>query len=488
MNATIDASPHPSHAKWWVLAAVACGTFMATLDSSIVNIALPTLSSEFNAELFQIKWVVVIYLLVITCLLLPFGRLSDQLGRKRTFQCGYLIFIAGSALCGLANSLTMLVFFRALQAIGAAMLMVNGPSTITATFPGNERGGALGTLAMVVSGGLISGPSIGGYLIVQAGWRSIFWVNIPIGLAGAYLVYRFVPKDLLLREKHPFDWMGAFIQMVLLISFIILFDPPRVAFSGGAPQEIPRWLILGVIAICAFLFIKVESEVRAPVFDLSLLKETVFWTSNVASFLNFVAFSSVTVLMPFFLEDVMGLPPHQAGLFLTSIPLMNFIVAPVSGRLSDRISSRGLSFTGAMVIAISLFAMAGVVGPGLHKRIEPHWIILYMAMLGLGIGLFQSPNNNAIMGAVSPRKLGVASAFIATVRNLGLVIGTGMATAIFTWRHNLNGDFIASIHLTHLVGGCAALGAMLACLGKHGSRRRRIIEEQHQLGPMGEMT
>lgn len=484
MSLSVNTTLH----KWWVLAAVACGTFMATLDSSIVNIALPTLSSEFSAELFQIKWVVIIYLLVITCLLLPFGRLSDQLGRKRTFQTGYVIFILGSALCSVSVSLKMLVIFRALQAVGASLLMVNGPATITATFPGNERGGALGTLAMVVSAGLISGPSIGGFLITQAGWRSIFWVNIPIGLLGAFLVIRYVPKDLILREKSPFDWVGAFLQMVLLISFIILFDPPRISISGGELQEIPRWLIVCVIAVFAFLFFRVESDAKAPVFDLSLLKERSFWSSNLASFLNFVAFSSVTVLMPFFLEEVMGFPPHQAGLFMTSVPVTNLIVAPISGRLSDRISATGLSLSGALMGALGLFAMAGVVGPGLTHGLGAHWIILFLAMMGAGIGLFQSPNNNAIMGAVPLQKLGVASAFLATVRNLGLVIGTGLSTAIFTWRRGITGDFVSSLHLSHLVAGFVALGAMFACLGKKNSGgRRRILEEKRELGPIGEL-
>src|SRR5687768_13126935 len=194
--------------KWWVLATVACGTFMATLDSSIVNIALPTLTKTLGSDLYRIKWVVIIYLLVITCLLLPFGRLSDQYGRKGIFQAGFLLFTLASTLCGLSPNLDGLLLFRGLQGVGAAMLMSNGPAIITAAFPSNERGKALGTLAMVVSAGLVTGPSLGGFLITHLGWRSIFLVNLPVGLAGILLAQQFIPKDHGTRLKAPFDWAG----------------------------------------------------------------------------------------------------------------------------------------------------------------------------------------------------------------------------------------------------------------------------------------
>jgi len=461
-----------SHKKWWVLASVACGTFMATLDSSIVNIALPTLTKDLAADLYQIKWVVIIYLLVITCLLLPFGRLSDQAGRKRMFQFGYLVFVIGSGLCGFSGSLVSLVLCRALQGVGASMLMVNGPAIITATFSVAERGAALGTLAMVVSAGLISGPSIGGYLITELGWRSIFWVNIPIGIAGIGLVYRFVRKDLIRCEPAPFDWGGALLQMVLMISLIILFDPPRIAFSGGDPMEIPRWIIGLVTLFFGVIFIKVESVVKAPVFDLSLLQNRTFWSANLASFLMFVSFSAVSVLMPFFLEEVMGLLPNHAGLYMTAIPFMIFVIAPVSGRLSDQFGSQELSFAGALVGGVALLAMAGIFGRGIHAHVDPRWVIGALCCIGLATGLFQSPNNNAIMSAVPPAKLGVASAFLATVRNLGFVIGTGMATGLFTWRMQNSGDYIGSLHSTYLVSALVAFGAMIACLGKERGKIR----------------
>lgn len=459
--------------KWWVLASVACGTFMATLDSSIVNIALPTLTKEMDADLYQVKWVVIIYLLVITCLLLPLGRLSDQLGRKKVFQAGYLIFVIGSALCGLSSSLMVLVLCRALQGVGASMLMVNGPAIITAAFPVTELGMALGTLAMVVSAGLISGPSLGGLLISTFGWRSIFWVNIPIGLAGIALVIKYVIKDIALPKKVRFDWPGAILQMIILLALIFFFDPPRISISGSEAHEISRWLIAAVTIVFGVIFFKVETEAVAPVFDLSLLKNQTFWSANLASFFMFVSFSAVTVLMPFFLEEILGMPPHRAGLFMSAIPVIIFMVAPVSGRLSDRFGGQELSFAGAMVGGVALIFMSGIFGGGVHAQTPLPLVVLCLCSIGLATGLFQSPNNNAIMGAVPHHKLGVASAFLATVRNLGLVIGTGLATGLFTWRMQVTQDFISALHATYLVSSLVAFCAMFACLGK--TRGRKVM-------------
>lgn len=452
--------------KWWILAAVACGTFMATLDSSIVNIALPTLTKVLETDLYRIKWVVIAYLFVITCLLLPFGRLSDLYGRKRIFQAGFFIFTIGSMLCGLSSNLPWLLAARVFQGIGASMLMANGPAVITAAFPGGERGRALGTLAMVVSAGLISGPSIGGFLITTLGWKSIFWVNIPIGVFGIMLAHRFVPKDHPHKVSISFDWEGAFLQMLILLSFMILVDPPTVSFSGSEPLRISRILMGVLIFLFGILFIKVETSFKTPLFDLSLMKNRTFWTANLASFLTFISYSFLTVLMPFYLEEVLWLTPDKAGLFMTAIPLAIFIVAPISGHLSDRFGSQELSFFGALIGAICLFAMGGAFGLGIHEKSSAVAILAGLAVMGLAIGLFQSPNNNAIMGSVPPNKLGVASALLATVRNLGMAAGTGLATGLFAWRHEVSGDFVNALHLTFYIAGLVGIGAMFASLGK----------------------
>jgi EmrB/QacA subfamily drug resistance transporter len=452
---------------------VACGTFMATLDSSIVNIALPTLTKEFDCDLYQVKWVVVIYLLIITCLLLPFGRLSDQFGRKPVFLTGYFIFTLGSVLCGVAPSLNFLIMARVIQALGVSMMMANGPAIITSTFQSNERGSALGILAMFVSAGLLCGPSIGGFLIAHLGWRSIFWVNLPIGLIGMVMVYTFV-KEHGTKQPAPFDWAGAFFQTILLLAFIVIFDPPSISISGGIHMPISRLAMVAVTILLGIVFIKIESQAEAPLLDIGLLKNRTFWSANLAAYLTFVAYSAVTVLMPFFLEEIMKFPPQKAGLFMTAIPVTILIVAPISGRLSDRVGSQELSFSGALIGSIGLFFMSGVFGSGVRAGMGALEVVLSLAVMGLATGLFQSPNNNSIMGAVPANKLGVASAMLATVRNLGLVTGTGLATSIFSWRMASTGDFVGSLHVTQFIAGCIAFLAMCAALLKPRSRRPEL--------------
>jgi MFS family permease len=298
------------------------------------------------------------------------------------------------------------------------------------------------------------------------GWRSIFWVNIPVGLLGASLVQKYVSSDIIPRTKVPFDWAGTVVQTVLLISFIIMFDPPNVSVAGSLPFAVSRGMMGGITLLFGVIFIKVEYDAHAPLFDLSLLKNRTFWTANLASFLMFVASSSVSVLMPFFLEEVLKFAPHTAGLYMTVIPVSILIVAPIAGRLSDRFGSQELSFLGALIGAAGLFGMAGAFGDGLSGHVTSVGLGVGLATIGLATGLFQSPNNNAIMGAVPLSKLGVASALLATVRNLGLVTGTGLSTALFSWRMGVTEDFVSSIHATYLVAGFVALAAMIAALGK----------------------
>lgn len=453
--------------KWRILLAVACGTFMATLDASIVNLALPTLTKEFFTDLGQVKWVIIVYHLMITCLLMPFGKLSDLIGRKKVFIFGFLVFTIGSAFCSVSGQLFWLIFSRAFQAVGAAALMANGPAIIASAFPARERGKALGTLAMFVSAGLISGPAIGGFLIQSLGWESIFAVNIPIGIIGILITLRSIPSDS--HKRHhavPFDWAGALIQSLFLVLFMVAFDPPDISVSGSQPLSISRWLALTLAFIVLGIFIQVESQTDNPLVDFSIFKNRTFFTGTLSLYFIFVAYSAFAVLIPFFLEEVSGYATNRVGVFMTLIPLMILIIAPLSGRLSDRLGSQELSVAGALVAALALFTMAGAFGKGLTEESKPSSIIILLCSIGIAMGLFQSPNNNAIMGSIPQEKLGTASALVGAMRNLGLVTGAGLATGIFSWNFNLSDEFVPSMQVALMAAAVFGLIATVVSFSK----------------------
>jgi EmrB/QacA subfamily drug resistance transporter len=377
---------------------------------------------------------------------------------------GFVVFVLGSILCSLAPSLGWIILFRLIQGLGAAMLMANGPAIITATFGSGERGRALGILAMVVSAGLISGPSVGGLLVTTLGWRSIFIINIPVGLFALALARKYLPKDPPPKKNAFFDWPGAFLQMLFLLSFIVLVEPPAISISGSEALPISRWLLGGLCLVLGFLFLRFEQQSRSPLVDFSLFRLRSFALANLAGFLTFVSFSAVSVLTPFFLEEVLGLTPDRAGLLMTSIPLTILIVAPLSGRLSDKVGTQGLSALGALIGAATLFWMAGITGFGLVADVSRVSVVIALCAIGLSTGLFQSPNNSAIMNEVPTNKLGIASAILATVRNLGLVTGTALSVALFSWRLGQTGEYSGSIHLALYVAGSLSLGAMAASI------------------------
>ena len=455
---------------------------MATLDSSIVNVALPSITASLHTGLTYSRWVVIAYLFSITGLLLFFGKLADVIGRKVVFSFGYVIFTLGCILCGAASTINQLIFARGVQGFGAAMLMANGPAIITAAFPANERGKALGTLAMVVSAGLAVGPTLGGFLVRFFTWPSIFFVNVPFGILGTYLVYKYVPStlgmtalgtdaEILQREQslplivklqiyigrlRYFDWLGALMWMFIQFGYSLAIDRENVLGLAGPLQQLVSFGSAGLLV----LFLIWEWSIKDPVLDLSLFKSRVFLASNVSGLFNFVAISSITLLMPFYFQNVRGLPPHKVGLMMTAIPLTIFFVAPISGRLSDKYGSRALSTVGMSILCLAMVCL-GLPWEGLTSDNSVS-LVVYLVMVGAGIGLFQSPNNNTIMGSVARHHLGVASALLATVRNFGLVTGAALSTSLLMYYYakesGLNGpasapseNFITAMRYTFLI-------------------------------------
>jgi EmrB/QacA subfamily drug resistance transporter len=396
---------------------------MAPLDGSIVTIAIPSIASSMMIGLETVVWISLAYLLVLTVLLINAGRLADIRGRKRTYILGFIIFTAGSILCGASATGLQLVIFRAVQGVGAAFIASNSPAIVTESFQSWERGKALGINATAVYAGLMTGPVIGGFLVQSFGWRSIFYVNVPIGILVVSLASLKLKERQITLVGERFDFAGALTLSVALASFLVALT------LGGTLgwNSIPIMSLL-LLALTAFaLFIYTESRLtHHPTFDLSLFtKNRLFAAANTAALLNYIAVSGVTFMISIYLQDILGLPPQSAGLFLIAMAVAMALLSPFSGWLSDRFGSRLLSSGGMLIVTVGLLLLSQ-----LNTTSSVNDIVLRLTLLGVGFGLFSSPNTRAVMSSVDRSKLGVASGTISTMRSTGQAIGLAMAGAV----------------------------------------------------------
>lgn len=415
--------------RWWVLLAIGLGTFMTALDTSVVNTILPVISAEFGSaasaggQVAQVEWVVTIYLLILSGLLLLFGRLGDLRGHKAIYLLGFVIFVGASALCGLAGGPTWLILFRGVQALGAAMLAANSPAILTKNFPTSQRGRALGLQATMTYLGLTFGPSFGGWLAEQLGWRAVFYINLPVGALAIWLSLRAIPTDSVRKPEERFDLTGAALFMLGLSTLLLGLNQGH-ALGWGSPPILG--LLIGAV-VCLGAFLLVERRIPQPMLDLRLFQDRSFALPAISAVLNYISVYSVIFLMPFYLLQGRGMSAGQAGLLLTAQPLVMAVVAPLSGALSDRIGTRLPGMIGMGILAVGLFSLSRL-GP------QTPWplVALSLGVVGLGTGAFISPNNSALMGAAPRNRQGIAAGILATARNLGMVLGVGLAGAIFT--------------------------------------------------------
>ena len=407
--------------KWYVLSAVGMGVFLATIDGSIVNISLPTLVSSFQTDFALVQWVVLAYLLTVTTLMLGVGRLADIYGKKPIYTTGFIVFTVGSVLCGLSPTVYTLIGFRVLQAVGAAMIMALGMAITTEAFPPSERGRALGISGTIVSVGIAIGPTLGGLIVKNLSWHWIFFVNLPIGIIGTWMVVRYVPAFKPAGGQR-FDYLGALTLCVSLLSLLLAltlgqrngFDDRTVLLLAGA------WIIFLTI----FIFIELRGE--QPMIDLRLFRRGLFSVSLATGFIIFICLAGTLILMPFYAENVLGYDPQQTGLLMATVPVALGLIAPVSGSLSDRFGSRPITVAGLAVLAIGFLAVSS-----LDAETTTLGYVLRFLPVGLGMGMFQSPNNSAIMGAAPRDRLGIASGMLAMTRTLGQT--TGIATLGALW-------------------------------------------------------
>ncbi|WP_297376221.1 MFS transporter [Acidiferrobacter sp.] len=421
--------PHPyisSHPKWrwFILITVLIGASMSALDVSIVNVALPTLQGDFKVNMAVIEWVAMAYMLTLTIFLPLFGRLADIFGRTKMYNTGFVVFTIGSALCGLASSAGFLVGARILQAVGAGLLQANSVAIITAAFPANERGRAIGIQGAVQAIAMSIGPFVGGILISAVSWRAIFYVNVPIGIIGTFAALYCLPgSEHSGKAREKIDYLGtAFFATGL--AFLVLAVNEGEAIGWTAPI-ILTYFALAIVLLGAFLV--TELRVVHPMIDLTLFKRYAFWAGNLTGLLSYYVLFAVLFLMPFYLEQVAGYNPVLTGSILTPIPLAMAIVAPFAGHISDKYGSRLMTMWGMVVCAFATLLL-------IFTGRAPNMLVLIveLVILGIGMGLFTPPNNSAIMGSVPRERLGVAGGILNMMRALGLIFGVDISGVIFS--------------------------------------------------------
>ena len=445
--------------KWLVLVAIGASTFMSALDTSVVNTVLPVINQSFDSQVATIEWVVTIYLLIVSGLLLSFGRLGDLRGHKPVFLLGFGIFIMSSALCGMAPSATALIAFRGLQALGAAMLAANSPAILTKNFPASQRGQALGLQATMTYLGLTVAPSVGGWLTDLLTWRAIFYINVPVGLLAFLLSWRFIPLDSPSEHGERFDLAGALLFMSGLVLLLLGLNQGHA--WGWTSPTILGILIFALVFLVAFIIL--ESRQTSPMLDLSLFKQRVFSASALSAVLNYVTLFSILFLVPFYLLQGRGLTPSQAGLLLTAQPPIMAIVAPISGTLSDRIGTHLPGVVGMALLALGTYLLSKL---GAQSPLEN--VAIALGIVGLGTGIFISPNNSALMGSAPRHRQGIAAGILATARSTGMVLGIGVAGAIFTTvlsQSQSDTALFTAIHTSFLfASGIAVAGVVTASL------------------------
>ncbi|MFT8314082.1 MAG: MFS transporter [Clostridium sp.] len=405
--------------KWLILFSVVMMTFMACLDGSVVNVALPVMLKNFSVNIQNIQWVVTIYLIVISSAILIGGRLGDIKGKTSIFKCGITLFTIGSLLCGISNSIYSLIIARAIQAIGASGTMSNSFGIITQTFPYEERGRVLGVQSTFVALGTLVGPPLGGVIVSNFGWNFIFLINVPIGIITLALATKIFPKMDTLDEK--LDFKGAILFALSIISlFLSLIYGQNIGYKNPV-------IIMGFLfsLVFIFLFIFVESREKMPLLKLELFKNKLFSISVFCGVISSVAISGLNIIHPFYLQDVLKLSPGITGIIMMVSPVVLCIIAPISGYLSDKFGSEILTLIGLVFINIGLLLMAK-----LNENSTILIILIFMGIISVGNGLFQSPNTSLIMSLVSKKYLGIAGSVNALVRNIGFVFGISMSTLI----------------------------------------------------------
>lgn len=466
--------------KWIVLIVASVGSLMGPLDSTIVSVSMPSISDALQMDYAQTLWVPTAYLVTIASILLIIGRVSDIFGKKKIYISGFAIFAVGSLLCSLAQSGEQLISFRVIQGIGASFIMTSGTALVSAAFPPGEQGRALGLNVMAVYLGLAIGPPLGGILTQSFGWHSIFLVNVPIAIITIALAVWKLNECEILDKKVSFDISGAIAFAVGLITILLGLTLGNT--DGWLSANV---LILVIISIISFvMFIRIEQKKgENGLFDLRLFtKNRLFAAANFSAFLNYTAYYGSTFVISFYLQRVLGIDIGTTGLILLAMPLVMCIISPISGSLSDKVGSRTLATLGMIIMAVGLFLISTL---GMNTSIAI--VVIYLVILGIGMGMFSSPNTSAVMKSVRKDKTGVASGMLSTMRTVGQSLSLvlmGSVMAIVTSSALVSSVFMggsSSVDNAEFITGMSAalkVSALIALIGAASSILRGKVETE----------
>ena len=395
---------------------------MATLDASIIVVGLPTVIEDLHTNLVVGVWIITIYRLMITILLVSIGRFADLYGRVRLYNMGFAVFTIGSLLCALAPTAEALLLFRLVQGVGAALLFVNSVAIVTDAFAGKSLGQGIGMNQVAINAGTIVGYTLSGLLIGTPvlGWRTIFLVNVPVGLFGTYWSKKRLREIHHSSHREKFDKLGALTFSSSLTSLLLGLT------LGGLTSPLTLTLVTLSILLMA-LFLLVERRVQHPVIDLSLFKNRLFTTGNIANLLSGLAFAALAFTMTLYFQLVRGYDAYHAGIALIPLEVTLLLVGPVSGSLSDRWGARGLSTLGLVTSSAGFLLLANI-----NRTTSDQQILFSLGVIGVGVGLFRSPNASSVMGSVPADQRGISSGLRATIINTSIVASIPLALALMT--------------------------------------------------------
>jgi EmrB/QacA subfamily drug resistance transporter len=412
---------------WLIVGATCIGAFIGQLDASIVQLALPALEHEFHATLTAVSWVAIAYLLAYASLLPVFARLSEMFGRKLLYMGGYAVFTAASLMCGLVGNLNLLILFRLIQGIGGALLGANSITILVKAAGPARRGRAMGLFAAAQAVGVSAGPVIGGLLLGTLGWRWVFWVSVPFGVAGVIFGWFVLPQTTGLAPEKRFDWKGALLLTPAVVSIVVVLSE----FHAWGPKSLSLIGTILAAAILLPLFVWRERRAAAPLIDLKLFRVPAFTGGVIAVNLSYALLYSMFFLMSFAFIRGFGDSPISAGIRLAIVPIALGLVAPISGALYERMDARIVTTAG---IALCLGAMVllshtltGAIGSGIPRMGA-------LALFGIGLGLFIAPNNSATVAAAPEERAGEAGGMLNLMRVLGCIVGVATASTALSWR------------------------------------------------------